>query len=268
MTKTLSSGDSGSGCTGSFETVQSGTGLCVAKMVTITGPETDAGSADYSIDVTEVTQGQYEAWVATNPALPESTDTSCGYVSSYAEQSRSLYTVDCARYTGADADHHPVGCVDWCDAYAYCKGVGKRLCGAIGGGSNDNSSYADASTSQWYRACSAGGVYQYPYGNTVQTTYCNGAEQWSATYLGLGHSVAVGSLPNCVTSATGYADVYDLSGNVLEWEDSCNGTEQSANCHARGGSFDTLSSGLHCGVDDGTMRKVIYDDLGFRCCSQ
>jgi formylglycine-generating enzyme required for sulfatase activity len=256
-------GDSGSGCSGSFEIVQRDTGLCVAKMITITGPSSDAGSADYSINVTEVTQGQYEAWVATNPPLPESTDLSCGYVASYAEQSVNFNLMQCARYAGTDADHHPVGCVDWCDAYAYCKRVGKRLCGAIGGGSNDYSSYADASTSQWYRACSAGGMYTYPYGNTVQTTYCNGAEQWSTAYLGLGHSVAVGALPNCVTSATGYADVYDLCGNADEWEDSCSGTGQLANCRIRGGSFDAVSSGLYCSVGNIAARHNA-DKMAFR----
>ena len=52
-----------------------------------------------------------------------------------------------------DADHHPIVWVDWCDAYAYCKGVGKRLCGAIGGGPVDfHTGYADTNQSQWYRA--------------------------------------------------------------------------------------------------------------------
>ena len=115
----------GSGCTGAFETVQSSTGLCVARMTTIAAP---SGYSDYSIDVTEVTMGQYDAWLATNPALPASTDANCGYVASYAEQASGG-----TLYTGTDAAHHPVADVDWCDAYAYCKGVGKRLCGAIGG---------------------------------------------------------------------------------------------------------------------------------------
>src|SRR5664280_646618 len=88
-------GAAGTGCTGNFETIQSNTGLCVAKMVPITAP---SASQNYSIDVTEVTVGQYDAWLATNPALPAGTDANCGYVTSYAEQGRG--------YTGADADHH------------------------------------------------------------------------------------------------------------------------------------------------------------------
>jgi len=256
---------SGTGCTGSFEIIQSGSGLCVATMVTISAP---SGFSDYSIDVTEVTMGQYDDWLARNPALPASTDATCGYVMSYTEQS-SIYGIPCTNYAGADADHHPVGCVDWCDAYNYCLGVDKRLCGAIGGGSVDPSSGSDDATlSQWYRACSSGGANKYPYGNTVQPTYCNGAEQWSNAYLGLGQSMVVGTLPNCQTSTAGYAGAYDLVGNVEEWEDSCSSTGHFGDCLRRGGSFDTVSGGLDCGSVGQSYRNQTYADIGFRCCSQ
>ncbi len=110
-----------------------GTGLCVATKVPIAAP---SANNNYSIDATEVTKGQYDLWLATNPALPASTDANCGYVKTYAEQASGG-----TLYTGTDAVHHPVADVDWCDAYAYCKGVGKRLCGAIGGGTNAYGSY-------------------------------------------------------------------------------------------------------------------------------
>ncbi len=253
-------GPSTTGCTGSFETVQSSTGLCVAVMVPITAP---SASENYSIDATEVTKGQYDLWLATNPALPTSADVTCGFVTSYAEQSTSSI------YTGTDAAHHPVVYVDWCDAYAYCKGVGKRLCGAIAGGTNAYASYADATLSQWYRACSLAGADSYPYGNTYQATNCDGAD------YGTNQTVSVGSLANCVTSTTGYAGAYDLSGNVYEWEDSCRDTSQSAACHIRGGSF--LDDGgldvgggsgfLTCGDDYVAARDLAYYDVGFRCCA-
>ncbi len=252
---------SGSGCTGSFEQVQVNNGLCVAKMVAIDGP---TAILSYQIDATEVTQGQYGMWLATNPALPAKTDANCGYVAGYGgyTDTGAGYTVADAGYSGADADHHPAATVDWCDAYAYCKGAGKRLCGAIGGGSNPVDSSNDANASQWYRACSSGGINTFPYGNTYQQTYCNTA------YNGPGTTTAVGSMANCVTLAAGYVGIYDLSGNVNEWEDSCTGSGPSAYCELRGGSMggSDFLSGCSSALAD-IMRNSVNTFIGFRCCS-
>ncbi len=249
-------GNGGSGCTSSLEVIEKSTGLCVARTATIVGPDQ---FSNYQIDVTEVTQGQYDDWLATKPALPVTSDVNCGYVTGYGEQG----TGDV--YKGADADHHPVVYVDWCDANRYCTAVNKRLCGAVGGGSNTFDSYADATRSQWYRACSSGGAYEYPYGNAYQSGTCNSYDYWNGSTL---QTVAVGSLPNCVTTATGYAGVCDLSGNVWEWEDSCTGSGVYANCRVRGGSF--YSSGsvyLACDFDNYNYRISVGSNFGFRCCS-
>jgi formylglycine-generating enzyme len=235
-------------------------GLCVAKMVPITGPKGDAGNLDYKIDATEVTKGQYDAWLATNPPLPASTDANCGYVKSYAEQATD--GVD----TGPDADHHPVVYVDWCDAYAYCSAVDKRLCGAIGGGTNYSYAGENASNSQWYRACSAGGTYFYTYGNTYQPGYCNGSDYWSGN-VSATQRLAVGSLPNCVTTLAGYAGVYDLNGNVDEWEDGCDGPGKSGWCCSSGGSFINNDGSLACGCTYLVARYQANQVSGFRCCS-
>ena len=235
-------------------------GLCVAEMVPITGPQ-GGPNVDYKIDATEVTKGQYDAWLATSPSLPPSTDDNCGYVMSYAEQDIG--------YTGPDADHHPVVFVDWCDAYAYCSEVDKRLCGAIGGGSVPYSNgYYDVTQSQWYRACSSGGTNLFPYGNTYQPSTRNGSDYWNDNDV-TQQTVAVGSFTNCVTSTTGYAGAYDLSGNVLEWEDSCSYPGQFANCHLRGGSFYYSGSYLTCGDEyiAYNSRYEVGGDTGFRCCA-
>ena len=233
-------------------------GLCVAEMVPITGPQ-GGPNVDYKIDATEVTKGQYDAWLATSPSLLPSTDAAnCGYVTSYSEQ-----TTD-GVYAGPDADHHPVVNVDWCDAYAYCFGVDKRLCGAIGGGPLDYASYDDVTQSQWYRACSSGGTNTYPYGNVYQPSTCDGFDYWNGN-SSIWQTVAVGSLAKCVTSMTGYAGVYDLSGNVWEWEDSCYSTGWGSICRLSGGGFGGQE--LACGGDWADSRQAAGVGVGFRCCS-
>ena len=78
-------------------------------------------------------------------------------------------------------------------------------------------------------------------------------------------TVAVGSLASCVTLTAGYAGVVDLSGNVWEWEDSCSGTGQAVACRIRGGAF--FRSDLSCSHDDGNIRVLISNYIGFRCCT-
>ena len=217
-----------------------------AAMVTLPG--------GYSIDSTEVTRCQYEVWLSTNPSP----------VAQPAECAMNEFEPSCA-WPPSGMGAHPVVCVDWCDAYAYCKGVGKRLCGKIGAGANPHSAYADSTSSQWFAACSSSGQYDYPYGDTYDAQICNVGE------TGIGTSVPVGTLSDCQSPAPGYAGVFDMSGNVWEWEDSCEETDAGPTnrCRARGGSFFANNTALYvtCDRDNSYDRKQHYDRLGFRCCS-
>jgi sulfatase modifying factor 1 len=220
-------------------------------------PIPDAGTI-FTIDVTEVTRGQYDGWLATNPALPSSTDSSCGWNVSFAEQGTG--------YAGTDAAHHPVVYVDWCDAYAYCSSVGKRLCGAIPGGSADwGSSWSTENASQWQCACSSGGTHRYPYGDTYQPSYCNGAE-FNTTVQ---QTVVVGSLQYCVIPTSGLG-AYDLVGNVAEWADMCDAVGPFANCQTHGGDFtsDERDLGYGCGLGGPHGRSTTFDYVGFHYCSK
>ena len=73
----------------------------------------------------------------------------------------------------------------------------------------------------------------------------------------------VGSIATCVG---GYAGIYDMSGNVAEWEDACTSTETNSNCARRGGSFVALGNELACTAALAAPRMSTNDHLGFRCC--
>jgi formylglycine-generating enzyme required for sulfatase activity len=64
--------------------------------------------------------------------------------------------------------------------------------------------------------------------------------------------------------------VFDLSGNVWELEDACDGAGESSFCRLRGGSFAADYGYLACGFvsDLHTVgRNYSNADIGFRCCS-
>jgi formylglycine-generating enzyme required for sulfatase activity len=209
-----------------------------------------AGSAvtHYCIDATEVTNAQYAQFLAAGYPV-SAQDPWCAWNTSYTPPSG---------WPAVGKDNYPVVYVWWCDAFAYCKWAGKHLCGRIGGGQNGYSAYADASASEWFNACSASGTRAYPYGNTFATTACNGIPR------GLGNLVAAGSEPACVG---GFPGLFDMSGNVDEWDDSCNGqTGVNDACRVRGGSIDSDANGLRCDDSNNVNRDAAANWLGFRCC--
>jgi formylglycine-generating enzyme required for sulfatase activity len=208
----------------------------------------------YCIDSTEVTRSQYAAWLETNPPLPDPADAGCGWNTSFTPAGVWLYE--------GTSPNNPVTQVDWCDAYAYCKAVGKRLCGKIGGGTNGYNDYANPALSQWFNACSSHGQYTYPYGNTYDATRCDGGD------YGVGPTtVPVATLGGCQSPDVGYAGVYDLSGNAAEWEDSCESPGPFVYCRQRGGSFGFNLADISCGDGFSEERDGTSGQVGFRCCS-
>jgi formylglycine-generating enzyme required for sulfatase activity len=214
-----------------------------------------AGGASYCVDRTEVTNAQYARFVAArNNALGlMDQDPHCAWNGSYVPTSWPY---------PAGREGYPVANVDWCDAYAFCKWAGKRLCGRIGGGRVARSDGIDATRSQWYAACSASGARVYPYGNTYVAASCNG-EDVSGNALR-----PAGSSPACAGGAS--PELLDLSGNVWEWEDSCSAYTMAGGaierCKTRGGGYQSPATNLRCVSRGDRNRDDGNGDTGFRCC--
>jgi len=221
----------------------------------------------FCIDTTEVTWGQYMAWLSSIDAgSPPAQPSFCSWNSDFKPTFDPPIALDAG---GADL---PVNYVDWCDAYAYCAANGKRLCGKIGGGSVDNNEFNDCAKDQWFSVCSSGGRYLYTYGNEVVDRYCNDATR------GIGEAVPVDKTDknSCQAkiSSIAYVGVFDMNGNVEEWEDSCTGYSDadagaSDKCLVRGGywaSSELEASCLGSRPFDRNNSKLGY--VGFRCCSK
>lgn len=205
------------------------------------------GGGFYCVDNTEVTQQQYQAFLATSP----------GGLAQITECTGQSFTPSggCNGWNPGAFGQRPAVCVDWCDAYGFCKFVGKHLCGEIDTGDPVTTAQAtDETIDEWYNACSAGGTQLYPYGNLYDGGKCNGLN------AGLTNPANVLFFAPCTG---GYTGLNDMSGNVREWTNSCNGS----NCLQRGGSWLDGSNNLTCTATTSGSRTEVNDRIGFRCCA-
>jgi formylglycine-generating enzyme required for sulfatase activity len=208
----------------------------------------------FCIDSTEVTSAQYNDFLLTTPSVSGQPTPECSWNSSYLPGNG--WSFDSTQGT------LPIASVDWCDAYAFCKWAGKRLCGKVGGGAADFSKFA-GTENEHYMACSSGSNRIYPYGNTFMSTACNGAVDQQ-----VGHAVPVASLLTCQGGVQG---LFDMSGNVEEWQDACSGNSGADDqCLNGTGAFDytsPASASTRCDFADSDTRNGQFSDVGFRCCA-
>lgn len=197
----------------------------------------------YCVDATEVTGRDYEEFLAAKAGDTSGQPPECAWNTSF-ETTFQL------------RPEYPVRGIDWCDAWAYCAWAGKRLCGHVDGGPVEPSLRANTFADAWFRACSADGTRTFPYGDAFDANACNLPD------MNQPGAVPVASLPGC---EGGYPGVFDMTGNLWEWEDSCESAEPFARCAMRGGSYAANTQG-ECSFVLSEARNG-GSDVTIRCCS-
>jgi|GEM_PF-2622351 len=157
-------------------------------------------------------------------------------------------------------EERPVVCVDWCDAADFCQSRGKRLCGRTEvsstelNGEEDDEVAPSQLSAEWSQACE--GDDQDPYSSVSgEAHHCNGR----------GYSrvdVRARSKAEMASCEGGTEDLYNMSGNVFEWTDECDGKK----CTIRGGSFSQWDDKNSCSEREELKFDQQREDVGFRCC--
>jgi formylglycine-generating enzyme required for sulfatase activity len=162
-----------------------------------TGPRHDVVTyhrvRPFLLDVTEVTVAAYGACVAAGRCRPAETV----QWDAITEADRASYSQYCNRQRADRADH-PVNCVDWRQAAAYCAWAGKRL----------------PSEEEWEWAARNGkdGT-PYPWGSAPPGERACWKGEGSDTAGVRAGTCPAGSHP----AGDGAAGLKDLAGNVWEW---------------------------------------------------
>jgi formylglycine-generating enzyme len=233
------------------------TNVCACPLDMVAVPTPISEGTPYCVDALEVTNQQYQAFLGQKPD-PTSQPPECAWNSDFVPP---LFAEALATKPA-----HPVVNVDWCDARAYCAAAGKRLCGKLGGGAHVYT-LPQSATNEWYVACSQAGKHTFVYGNTYATSACVTKDYYDG---GAGSPLEVGSVPGC---EGGYPGLFDMNGNVWEWEDSCSdvdgGDAAVAPCRRRGGAFDDTQSCARCATcgSASRARNNRSGATGIRCCA-
>lgn len=232
-----------------------------------------SGGVAFCIDSAEVTNAAYHAFLTAAATTPPKQATRCQWNASFAPLTTAPA---CPAFDPVGRANYPVVCVNWCDADAYCRSVGKYLCRAGSLDGNDPGPVTNPLApggSQWVIACSNDDSKRtYPYGTEAMPGVCVD-KKYLATTAGV---QPVMSAPGC---AGGVAGLYDMSGNVSEWQDNCVEAATSADgkgdeCDAYGGAQssdypDTACTAAAVITDTAAhfTRSQIASDNGFRCCA-
>ena len=229
-------------------------------------PEHEVSVADFELDTTEVTVEGFALCVTDGKCVP--TDTV--HLTDVTESQAEVWNTFC-NWGKPGRERHPMNCVDWNQAQAFCSWAGKRLpteqeweYAARGGSEQRQHPWGDSKpSSNQFNGCALECVKMALEHGWKWKPLDDGNDGWAAT-------APVGSFP----SSAGRWGHQDLAGNVWEWTSSpfCTYADESpdacskANMAARGGGW----ASRYAGIFRATFRAKFpqeyrAQDVGFRC---
>jgi formylglycine-generating enzyme required for sulfatase activity len=182
---------------------------------------------EFQIDKTEVTVSAYRACVEAGACQEPGSGGPCNW----GEPGR---------------EDHPINCVSWHQAGAYCAWAGKRL----------------PTEREWEKAARGADGRIYPWGN--ERASCERAVMNDGSGAGCGQgnlTWPVGSKPS---GASPYGAL-DMAGNVWEWTSSWSRSQQPARAVVRGGPWRGNPRYLRTSNRGGGNPALGYEGSGLRC---
>jgi len=208
-------------------------------------PPREVSLSGFFIDRTEVSVADYRACVSIGACKPaEMVDSSPACNAGATER-----------------DHHPINCVSWAQAAAYCRWAGKRL----------------PTEAEWARAARGDAAHPQPWGEAPAS--CERAIVHDDTHedagCGRGNTWHTWARPEGASTV----GVLNLAGNVREWVSDFytadpssieeprdpGGPSSGAKRVVRGGGFATSAESVHVSMREGVPPDTAEPDIGFRC---
>lgn len=207
----------------------------------------------FSIDMTEVTVAEFAACVAARGCSAE------GSTTPFWNDEMELDNGEDCNWAKAGREQHPMNCVNWKQARAYCEWAGKRL----------------PTEKEWEKAARGTDGRKYPWGNNgyeprgplvaniadqsmkrkhPDWSFANDAAQNDDQYA---ETAPVGSFP---AGASPYGAL-DMVGNVSEWVTDKYGFGFAV----RGGSYGSAPNHARTSYREWNEDRVRLETLGFRC---